>query len=63
MIALSTPFGKSLLKFDGFSGFSVKCFVAVEIGVSPVKGAFPVISSYRTVPKEYKSDSIETALP
>ena len=52
MIVFSTPLGKSLLKLDNFSGFSVRCLVAVDIGVSPVKGGFPAISSYRTVPKE-----------
>ena len=61
--AFSTPLGISFLKFESFSGLSVKCFVAVEIGDSPLNGGFPAISSYKTVPREYKSDSIDTGLP
>ena len=45
MIVLSTPLGKSLLKLDSFSGLSVKCLVAVDIGVSPENGGFPAMSS------------------
>ena len=39
------------------------CFVAVAIGVSPSKGGLPVINSYNTVPKEYRSDSFDTGFP
>lgn len=39
------------------------CFVAVAIGVSPSKGGLPVINSYSTVPKEYRSDSFDTGFP
>ena len=44
-IAFSTPLGRSFLYVESFSGFSVRCFVAVEMGESPLKGALPVISS------------------
>ena len=44
-MGVSIPLGRSFLNLDGFSGFSVRCFVAVAIGVSASKGGFPVISS------------------
>ena len=56
IIILFTAIGTFGFTSIGSLGFSCICFKATDTGVSASNGTLPVTISYKTTPREYKSD-------
>ena len=60
MVISSSCSGTSSAKTEGGRAMELMCCRAMDTGVSPSKGRRPVIISYITTPREYRSVRLST---
>lgn len=63
MMICSKPPGILGFRVDGMGAPPLMCWMATATGDSPSYGGRPVIISYMTTPREYRSDRLSTRLP